>query len=79
LGYAERMKTFRVVSGILAILPFALLVQQILAQPGHYGEDSLQQMAFVVLGVPILILNLWAWMYPRGTEVFALGGQGKDL
>ncbi len=58
------MKTFRIVLGVLALIPLALLADKILFHAAEYDEDSLRTLAFLVLGIPILILNLWAWVYP---------------
>ena len=53
------MKTIQIVVGILAIFPLALLADHILFQPG-YAEAALQEMAFMIFGAPILVLNMWA-------------------
>jgi hypothetical protein len=59
------------VLGILALIPLALLVDQILFQVDYpYREDSIKQIIFMILGIPILILNLWAWMYPEIIEFY---------
>jgi len=67
------MKTIRIVLGILAITPLALLTDKILFRPTDYGEDSLRTLAYLALGIPILVLNLWAWMYPDIIEFYFLG------
>jgi hypothetical protein len=65
------MKIFRIVLGILAIIPMVLLVNHIFFQADYYREDSIQQLVFMVLGVPILILNLWAWIQPEIIKAFS--------
>ena len=57
------MKTFRIVLGILAIVPFILLMDNVL-HPASYGPDSLGQLAYSVFGLPILTLNYWVWFEP---------------
>jgi len=64
------MKTFRIVLGILAILPITLFGNHFFI---HSGEDSLQEMIYMVPGITILILNLWAWTYPQIIEVYFFG------
>ncbi|MBK9927385.1 MAG: hypothetical protein IPP66_19115 [Anaerolineales bacterium] len=55
------MKTLRIVLGILALIPLALLTDTLLFHPVEYDEDSLRTLAFMAFGIPILILNGWAW------------------
>jgi len=71
------MKTFRIVLGILAIIPLALLADHIFIHPDYYGEDSLQQKVYMILGVPILTFNLWAWIFPEIIEFYFFGKKGK--
>jgi len=72
------VKTLRIVLGILTIIPVALLADKILFHSTDYGEDSLRTLAFLVIGLPILILNLWAWIYPEIIEFYFLGRKDKD-
>ena len=72
------MRVLRILLCILAIIPFGLLVDQILFQNDFYQEDSLKQMAFMILGIPILILNIWAWMYPEIVEYYFFGRDEQD-
>ncbi len=67
------MQTFRVVFGILAILPLALLADKLFVHLNEYDEDSLRTMAFMVFGVPILVFNFWAWICPETIEFYFLG------
>ena len=39
----------RIVLAILAIIPLILLVDNLAFHPAIYGEDSIQQMAFMIL------------------------------
>jgi hypothetical protein len=73
------MKTFRIMLGILAIIPLFLLVDQIVFQADYYRDDSLKQIAFLVLGIPILILNLWAWGYPSIIEAYFFDNQSENI
>jgi hypothetical protein len=72
------MKTFRLILGILALIPLALLTDAILLHPDSYGENSAGELIYLACGVPILILNLWAWGYPRLIEVLFLGKNNVD-
>ncbi len=66
------MKTFRLVFGILAIIPLALLLDALL-RAALYGEDSLGAWVFPLVGVLILILNYWAWFEPEIIEFYLFG------
>jgi hypothetical protein len=61
------MNTFRIVLGVLAVIPLALLADKIIFHPTEYSEDSLKTLAFMTLGIPILVLNYWAWAYSNRT------------
>ena len=67
------MKTFRRVFAILAIIPLSLLADSIFLHPSNYGPGSLGELAYPLLGVPILIFNFWAWAYPEIIEFYFLG------
>lgn len=71
------MKTFRNVLGVLAIIPLALLMDNIFMHPNNYAEDSLYLMAYQVLGIPILILNYWARVDPNIIEFLFFGKELK--
>jgi hypothetical protein len=64
------MKSLRI---MLAIIPLALLTDAIILRPANYGANSMGELAFLCSGVPILILNLWVWMYPHFIEVYFFG------
>lgn len=72
------MKTFRIVLGILAIIPLVLLADKISFHPTEYDEDSLRTLAFLIIGVPILILNLWAWIHPEIMEFYFAGKEDNE-
>ena len=59
----KAVKTLRIVLGILAIIPLALLADKIFFRPIDYDENSLRTLAYLVFGVPILTSNLWVWLY----------------
>jgi len=67
------MKTFRIVLGILAIIPLALLADKILFRPADYDEHLLRTWVYWALGVPILILNFWAWGASKAIEHYFFG------
>ena len=71
------MKTFRIVVGILALLPLSLLVDNLFFHPQFYEEGSLGVLVYLLLGVPILTLNFWAWTYPEIIE-FAFLGKNQE-
>jgi len=66
------------VPGILAIIPLNLLINHIFFQPFYYGEDSLSEMAFMTVGVPILIFNLWVLGAPKTIEFYFFGKDYED-
>lgn len=70
------MKTFRIVVGVSALLPLALLVDALFWRPAFYASNLLGEMLYTVIGIPILIVNLWAWTEPELIEVAFLG-KGK--
>lgn len=63
------MKTFRIVLGILAIIPLYMIVDS-LFHPANYGPGTLGKLLYPIFGVPILIFNLWAWVYPEIIEFY---------
>ncbi|HXQ34887.1 MAG TPA: hypothetical protein VN843_12810 [Anaerolineales bacterium] len=71
------MKAFRIVLGILAIIPIFLLIDSV-SKPAKYGEVTLTELAYLVLGTPIMILNLWAWIEPEIIEIYFLGVKRQD-
>ncbi len=73
----RRRKNSRIALAILAIIPIGLLVYNLIFLRTSYGGDSIEELAFVVFGIPILVFNFWAWYYPEMIESF-LWGDGKD-
>jgi hypothetical protein len=67
------MKTFRIVVGILAVLPLALLADKLIFHPAIYDEDSIETLIYLAIDVPILTLNFWAWEYPEIIEFYFFG------
>lgn len=55
----KNVKTVRIVLGILAIIPISLIVDSV-SRPAMYSEVTLGELAYLILGTPISILNLWA-------------------
>jgi hypothetical protein len=53
------------------------LADKLLFHPTEYDEDSLKNLVFLILGVPILILNIWVWLYPEIIEAYFFG-KGKE-
>ena len=77
LHILKYVKTFRIVLAILAIIPIFLLVDTV-SQPATYGEVTLGELAYLFLGTPISILNLWAWIEPEMIEQYFLGMKNQD-
>lgn len=75
---ARRRKTVRIILATLAVLPIILLVQHLIFGGDVYSEDSIQEMAFIILGVPILVFNFWAWSYPEIIEFFLWVDKGDQ-
>lgn len=67
------MKAFRIVVGVLAIVPVAMIVDAVFLHPYNYGPGSLGELAYPVFGMPILILNMWAWARPEIIEFYFFG------
>lgn len=67
------MKTFRIIVGILAIIPLALLVDILFFHPELNCDDCIQTYVYLIMGVPILIFNLWAWTAPELIEFIFFG------
>lgn len=72
------MKTFRIVIGILAIIPVAMIVDSFFLHPGNYGPGTLGELVFPAIGVPILILNMWVWVHPEIIEYYFLRKEFED-
>jgi hypothetical protein len=70
-------RNLRITLGILAIIPIGLLVYDLVFLRTRPGEDSIQEFAFMVFGIPILVLNYWAWYYPEMIESFWRGKRGS--
>mgnify|MGYP003436152053 FL=1 len=64
------MKIFRIVVGVLAIIPVTMLVDSIFVHPANYESGTLGELLYPVIGVPILILNMWAWVHPEIIELY---------
>ncbi|HXQ34427.1 MAG TPA: hypothetical protein VN843_10470 [Anaerolineales bacterium] len=72
------MITLRIVRGILTIIPLALLVDHIFIHPYYYGEDSLQEKIYMILGIPILLLNFWAWGASQTIESYFFSSKKEN-
>ena len=58
------MKTLRIVLGLLTSLPIAIFIDSVFIHPDFYKAGSLGELLFLTLGIPILTLNYWVWVYP---------------
>jgi hypothetical protein len=70
------MKTLRIILGMLAIIPIAMIVYSIL-YPANSGEGTLSEWLYPLFGVPILIFNMWAWVHPEIIEFYFWGKEKK--
>ena len=73
----RRRKNIRIILASMAIIPIVMLVYNLIFLRTDYGGDSIEEMAYLIFGVPILVLNFWAWAYPEIIEFF-LWGDKKD-
>ena len=73
----SRLKTLRIILAVLAIIPIALIIYNLIFMNNYYGGDSMAEMAYTVFGIPILIFNLWAWYYPK-MVAYILWGEKSD-
>ena len=55
------------------VIPLGLLVDHLFLAPLTYGGDSVGELAYMVIGIPICILNLWAWTDSEMIEFYFLG------
>ena len=69
----RRRKNIRIVLAILAIIPIGLLVYYFIFPHAGYSGDSIEELAYTVFGVPMLVFNFWAWYYPEMIEYFLWG------
>ena len=50
--YIEEVKLFRIILGFCAVIPVSLLVHSV-SHPAVYGEVTLGELAYLILGTPI--------------------------
>lgn len=67
------MKTFRTAAAIFAVIPLLLVAYISMFLPSTRDLDSWGELIYMLFGVPMLIVNLWAWMYPEIIEVYFFG------
>lgn len=67
------MKTFRLGVGVLGIISIALMVYIVFFNPIGGERNSVREYAFLCFGLPILMLNFFAWAYPRFIEILVFG------
>ena len=48
----------------------ALLLDDFFFHPVNYEEDSLGLLVYLAVGIPILILNMWAWGAPESLKTY---------
>jgi len=74
----RRRKNIRIVLAILALIPIGLLVYYFIFPHAGYCGDSIEELAYTVFGVPILLFNHWASYYPQRIEYFLWGDKGDQ-
>lgn len=74
----RRRKNLRFVLAILVVIPVALLILHLIFERDFYGGDSILEMVYLILGVPILVFNLWAWYHPEIIEFLFWGDKGDQ-
>lgn len=63
------MKIVRITCGILLMIPIVLIVNYILNPFGYWpGNSSASEMLLLILGLPIILLNILVWTEPRIAE-----------
>jgi hypothetical protein len=62
------MKTFRVIAGVPALLVLVFFAAAILLPPVMNDQYALLECLFPAIGIPILIINMWAWGAPELIE-----------
>lgn len=66
------MPKIRIILAILLIIPIGMIIYA-LFHPVQDYSNSLMNYAYALIGIPILILNLWAWDAPHIIKtIFAL-------
>jgi len=58
------MKKTRIILGLLLIIPIVLSLF-LAGDPLNEVDHPLLTMAFYIIGMPILVLNFWAWDAPH--------------
>ena len=74
----KRRKIIRIVLAVLAIIPILLLIRYLFFGATISGDDSIEEMVFTVIGIPILVFNFWAWYYPELIENFLWGNKDNQ-
>jgi uncharacterized membrane protein len=64
------LKTFRLGVGGLGILSIVLMVYIVFFNPISGERNSIREYAFLCFGLPVLMLNFFAWSHPRFLEAF---------
>lgn len=72
------MKAFRIVVGIFALIPVAMLVDSLFLHPANYGLGTLGELLYPVFGIPILIFNMPAWVHPEIIGFYSFGKKNKE-
>jgi hypothetical protein len=78
LNYSGRMKTFRILLGVLAVIPLALLIKILFFYPALNCDSCIGTYAYMLFGVPILTLNFWAWTSPEIIEFYFFGIENSN-
>lgn len=72
-GIVEPMKTFRIIIGVLAFVVIVFFITASLLPPLVNDQDTVLEMLYMVVGIPIFTFNLWAWTAPELIEALFFG------
>ncbi len=67
------MNIIRIVFGILMVIPLILLAEVTVINPESRFENPLLDVIYAAIGVPIVVINYWAWFHPEMIESFLFG------
>jgi hypothetical protein len=61
------MKILRIILALLLIIPLVMLVDNFRhpEYANQYNPDHLKELLFLLVGLPIIIINFWAWSSPQ--------------
>jgi hypothetical protein len=64
LIYNDLMHTLKIILTVLLVIPIGLMIYIIAFNPITYERNSLRELTFLVVGLPILMANFFVWFTP---------------